>query len=87
MAEDSELRSFIYGSEQLIRPITDDFTTALMGLNSFKLGNMQYAESRLKAFNITFYSSARELLCFAFAVPNTVYALTAQKPLETAYQM
>ena len=87
MAHDPELRSFIYGSEQLMKPITDEFTNGLAGLNSFKLGNMQYAESRLKAFNITFYSSTRELLRFAFAVPNTVYALTSQKPLETVFQM
>ena len=87
MAQDTELRSFIYGSEQLVRPITDYFTKALMGLNSFKLVNMQYAESRLKAFNITFHRSARELWNFAFTVPNTIYALSAQKPLETAYQM
>lgn len=87
MAEDPELRRFVYGSEELIKPITDEFIDAFRSLNSFKMLNLQYAESRLDAFNITFYKSAHEMLSFALAEPNTVYAISAIKPLKTALQM
>lgn len=87
MDEDEELRSFIYGSEQLISPISDDFITAFANLNSFKLLNLQYAESELHAYNITFYKSAIELFNFALAAPDSVYTTISMKPLGTAFQM
>ena len=86
MENDPKLRSFIYGSSDLIDPITDDFINALSTLNSFKLLNLQYAESEKHLFNITFSKSADDLLNFALAVPGSIYSASITC-LESPFQL